>query len=60
MGFFTEFLENSFKSEQFFQGFAVLAYGIEDFRVYLIDICSHMYTYFNPKQHWLIIRHYEW
>ena len=41
-----EFLDNSFKNLVIFQGFAILAYWIKDFRVriYLIDIGSRIRT----------------
>ena len=37
-------IENSLKIGQFVQNFAVLPYYIKDFRVYLIDIGSHILT----------------
>ena len=39
------------KFSNFFQCFAVLPYGSKDLRISLIDVGSHIPTYFNRKQH---------
>ena len=39
---FRRLLKEFFKICTSFHAFAVLPYGIKDFRVYLLDICSHI------------------
>ena len=42
-----ELLQNYFKNWSIFHVFDILSYFIKDFWVYLIDIGSYTYTYFN-------------
>ena len=45
---FAELLENSLKNWAIFHSFAVLAYRLRDFTVYLIDLGSNIRDLYSP------------